>query len=307
MAKRNNIMLCQPFEEKRLKKWNLKEVLVQPKLDGERCRAYWDYERKQWVLVSSEGNEFKRIPHIDKELQEMEVPKGFHLDGELYLHGATFNDIHSIASRRMLRHYDSSTLEYHVFDLIQSKPMAERTVDLWNFLEEGSCLKVVTTVTCLATAEDILQHMNTFVDWGYEGIIVRHPGAPYETRRSPYVMKFKPRKSDVYLIRGYSVCLDQYGEIKEDLLGRIVFSNVEDLMPWLGEYPAKTDLPSGYYGVGSGFTQEERERIWQDRDNLQGKFVEVFYQHLTPAHVPRFPIFKCFVRRNDESHDSQWT
>jgi hypothetical protein len=93
MAKRTNIMLCQPFEERRLQRWNVPEVIVQPKLDGERCRAFWDFERREWVLVSSEGNEFLHVPHIGQELEELGIPHSYHLDGELYIHNATFNDI----------------------------------------------------------------------------------------------------------------------------------------------------------------------------------------------------------------------
>ena len=41
MGKRTGIMLCYPFEEKRLNKWN-PPYIIQPKLDGERCRAVYD-------------------------------------------------------------------------------------------------------------------------------------------------------------------------------------------------------------------------------------------------------------------------
>lgn len=278
MAKRSGIMLCQPFDEGRLRKWNVPGVIVQPKLDGERARAFWDNERKMWILVSSEQNEFLHIPHIGKELEELKVSHAFHLDGELYIHGASFNDIHSIASRKVKRHLDASCMEYHVFDLLMEIPMAERVVKLWD-LDNGSCIKLVPSILCEASSEAILQHMNSFTSWGYEGIIVRHPGAPYELRRSPYVMKFKPRKSDVYRI------VDTQEEISKDgvpkgSLGALVCCGDDETL----------------FGVGSGFTKAQREELWHQRDRLPGQFVEVYYQHLTPNHVPRFPVFKTLVR-----------
>lgn len=278
MAKRTSIMLCQPFEERRLQRWNVPEVIVQPKLDGERCRAFWDFERKEWVLVSSEGNEFLSVPHIGKELEELGIPHSYHLDGELYIHNATFNDIHSIVSRKVHRHLDASSMEYHVFDLLMQIPMAERTVKLWD-LDNGSCIKLVPSILCEATPEVILKHMTSFTQWGYEGIIVRHPGAPYEMRRSPYVMKFKPRKSDVYRIMDTQEEISKDGKPKNSLGALVCCSDGGTL-----------------FGVGSGFTKDQREELWSQRDSLPGKFVEVYYQALTPAHVPRFPVFKTLIR-----------
>ncbi len=276
MAKRTNIMLCQPFEERRLQRWNVPEVIVQPKLDGERCRAFWDFERREWVLVSSEGNEFLHVPHIGQELEELGIPHSYHLDGELYIHNATFNDIHSIVSRKVHRHLDASSMEYHVFDLLMEIPMAERTVKLWD-LDNGSCIKLVPSILCEATPEAILQHMASFTQWGYEGIIVRHPGAPYEIRRSPYVMKFKPRKTDLYAIIGVTEEVSIEGQPK-GTLGALVCCGQD----------------GATFKVGSGFTREQREELWQDPPI--GQFVEVYYQALTPAHVPRFPVFKALVR-----------
>ena len=279
MGKRTNIMLCQPFEEKRLQRWNVPEVIVQPKLDGERCRAFWNHERQQWVLVSSEENEFVHLPHLNAELLELEVPKDLHLDGELYLHGANFSEIHSIASRKTNPHVDFLSLEYHVFDTISARPQGERITDLWNQIDFGSCIKVVPSMTCLATAEDILLRMNSFTAWGYEGIIIRHPGAPYEVRRSPYIMKFKPRRRDVYRIVGTQEEVSTHGEPK-GVLGALLCTSDEETI----------------FGVGSGFTRDARRLLWRNRDSLVGKYVEVLYQALTPAHVPRFPVFRALVR-----------
>ena len=51
-ARRKGIMLCAPLEEKRLLRWT-PPYLVQPKLNGERCRAI--HTPEGYILVSSEG------------------------------------------------------------------------------------------------------------------------------------------------------------------------------------------------------------------------------------------------------------
>ena len=49
--------------------------------------------------------------------------------------------------------------------------------------------------------------------------------------------------------------------------------------------------------VGSGFSDELREKIWADQDSFVGRIIEVRYQEVTPDGSLRFPTFVCF--RND--------
>ena len=49
--------------------------------------------------------------------------------------------------------------------------------------------------------------------------------------------------------------------------------------------------------VGSGFSDEEREQVWNDQESFIGRIIEVRYQEVTPDGSLRFPTFVCF--RND--------
>ena len=49
--------------------------------------------------------------------------------------------------------------------------------------------------------------------------------------------------------------------------------------------------------VGSGFTDELRETIWNNGGDFIGRIVEIKYQEETPDGSLRFPVFVCF--RND--------
>ena len=51
--------------------------------------------------------------------------------------------------------------------------------------------------------------------------------------------------------------------------------------------------------VGSGFSDEEREQVWNDQESFVGRIIEVRYQEVTPDGSLRFPTFVCF--RNDRS------
>ena len=50
--------------------------------------------------------------------------------------------------------------------------------------------------------------------------------------------------------------------------------------------------------VGSGFSDELREKIWSHREKFVGRMIEVRYQEVTPDGSLRFPTFVCF--RNDK-------
>jgi DNA ligase-1 len=276
-------MLCQPLEEKRLLKWNVPEILVQPKLDGERCRAYCDQRRRKWILVSSEGNEFEFLDHIQEQL--IHLPRSFHFDGELYIHGQDFSTIHSIASRKKQAHPDAWMLEFHIFDYLSDEPAGLRSGKLRMQIDTTGLesIRLVHTLAVDASMDAVVHYLDLFTAGGYEGIIVRHPGAPYELRRSPYVMKFKPRKSDIYRI------VDTLEEISingtpKNALGALVCVGPE----------------GNTFRVGTGFTREERTALWQERDSLPGQYVEILYQHLTRAQVPRSSVYKSIIISDGE-------
>jgi ATP-dependent DNA ligase len=215
MTKRAGIMLCYPFEEKRLEKW-APPYIVQPKLDGERCRAVYD-EDLGWQLVSSELNIFNSVPHINQALELSSLPHDIELDGELYVHGLPFESVHSIVGRTVNLHSRYQDMEYHIFDIVDpSLPQWERFKVLMALPEMRPGLRKVP----MRTAEDlegILKAYDEFIELEYEGIIVRHIDAPYIRRRSTFVMKFKPKKEDYYEIVGFKQMVDKDGNPKEML------------------------------------------------------------------------------------------
>lgn len=269
---RSGIMLCYPFEEKRLSKWS-PPYLVQPKLDGERCRYInkGDYS----FLFSSEENPIWGVPHIKKFLDDLNIQ--LELDGELYCHGMAFEEIHSIVSREVNIHSDHQNMEYHIFDIVNDLPQFQRTQLLnsfENFLKSDDPVRVVPTYVAY-TLEDIMQRYDEILSKGYEGIVVREINNQYVRKRSTSMMKFKPKKQDDYKIVGFNEEISIHGEPK----GR------------LGALICKGD-DGTLFNVGSGFTADIRARLWHERESLVGRTVTVSYQHLTHGQgVPRFPVF----------------
>lgn len=277
--KRSGIMLCYPFEEERLvgtsrKAWNFWPVLTQPKLDGERAIQL---DVASPTLLSSEENPFWSVPHINEELARLQPP--FKLDGELYCHGMSFDEIHSIVSRTVNLHPDFAKIEYHVFDIADtpSLPNGKRTMLLKTWFAENvpetSPLKLVRTRVA-DNFNEVFEHYHEYLEQNYEGVIVRHPLGLYMERRSTQVMKFKPKKSDHYVVTGWREELSQTGEPKNSL-GALECVGTADVK----------------FFVGTGFTAEQRSKLWQNRNELLGKTVHVQYQSTTKNQVPRFPVF----------------
>lgn len=257
-----------PFEEKRLAKWS-PPYIVQPKLDGIRCRAV--PVNDAYILLSSEENIIYSVPHINTALNDRDLKA--ELDGELYLHGMSFENILSITKRTVNLHSQYDMMQFHIFDQIVSGSQMERTMYISEF-EVKPPLVIVPFYIC-ESLDDIMRTYDKILEDDYEGIIVRNINAPYERKRSIWMMKFKPKKEDNYAIIGYTEEISIEG-IAKGRLGALVCRSGD----------------GNTFSVGTGFTRQQRTDLWERRSSLQGSTAKVQYQHLTSGKkVPRFPVF----------------
>ena len=264
------IQKCYPFEEKRLAKWE-PPYIVQPKFDGVRCRAI--PVESGYLLLSSEENVIFSVPHINEELPK--IGMRIELDGELYCHEMSFEEIISITSRTVNLHYEHKNIKFHVFDIVNDKPQHSRLVELIKLRSFKLNHIEISSHWICDTFDEVMRVYDKLINLEYEGMIVRHKDAPYERKRSTLVMKFKPKKEDRYVIVGSEEELSTDGTPK-CALGSLVCKSGD----------------GNTFRVGSGFTRRAREDLWSNRESLAGRTVIVQYQHLTSGKkVPRFPIF----------------
>lgn len=260
------IMKAYPFEEKRLERWQ-PPYIVQPKYDGVRCRAI--NVNNSYLLLSSEENVIHSVPHINEELDGFTITE---LDGELYSHEIPFEKIMSITSRTVNLHPDHKVIKYHIFDVVNNEPQAQRLNTLHKLTNKPHI--VISPFWLCYNLDDIMKVYDLLINNGYEGIIVRHFQCPYERKRSTWMMKFKPKKSDEYKIVGYNEEISITG-VPKGTLGSLVCMSGDGQV----------------FNVGTGFDEEQRSALWQSRESLIGKTCVVGYQHLTNKSIPRFPVF----------------
>ena len=280
--KRKGIQLAMPFEERRLlnqgrfhTRWT-PPYLVQPKLNGERCRVI--REDGICLLLSSTEELILSVPHIQQWCLS-HLPIG-EFDGELYVHGWTWAEIHGVVGRTTNLHENYDAMELHIFDW-PSKNVAQlmRLVDLnklFRELPKGGPLKMVKSEVA-HTLEEVYQLYDRFIGEGYEGFIIRELGAPYERKRSGAMMKFKGSKQDCYKIIRLEEAISENGTPK-GMVG--AFQCIDDM--------------GTLFKVGAGrLTHDERKEIW--KSGLSEKsFLDIEYQVLSDA--KKVPLFSRAIK-----------
>lgn len=281
---RKNIMLCRNYNESILKKWTW-PILAQPKLNGDRCLAYIDH--KGAVLKSSQDNIIVSVPHINEELNMLGITAI--LDGELYVHGMSHQKIRSITSRTKNLHDDYRLIEYHVFDIKSQQEQVYRDINRFrvgihsnNIIYGEPKVKFVRDVT-LGSISAIERQLKTYLEQGYEGIILRNPAGLYVDGRSSDLMKLKPRKNGSFTIIGYleeTSCESTCGLIPEGIPKGS-----------LGSFICENSAGKGFR-VGSGpvFTRQFRTEAWQHRQDFVGKELAIKFQEMSDTGIPIFPI-----------------
>lgn len=264
------IMKAYPFSEDRLTKWQ-PPYIVQPKYDGFRCRALWLETMQTHILLSSEENTFFSVPHLNAELSRLGL--ACELDGELYNHQmykeGGFDLISSVVSRTVNLHERHTEIQFHVFDIVAPLPQMKRTITIDNLKGLSPWLQVAPFWLC-ENLDDVKRTYDKIISLGYEGIIVRHFQAPYETKRSTYVMKFKPKRYDIYEIIGWKEEHTAEG-VPKGRIGAIVCASGD----------------GHTFSSGAGLSHDLKESLWEIRNSLPGSFARIGYQHLTSNKIPK--------------------
>lgn len=127
---------------------------------------------------------------------------------------------------------------------------------------------------------DVREFFTEMLAEGYEGLIVKKPDALYTWDRDNAWAKIKP-------VNTYDGTIVGFYEGRGRNVGRLGGINIEG-----------TDENGNYFesNVGSGFSDDMRHEIWNNKEKYLGKTAEVEAQELSKSdardcHSLRFPIF----------------
>jgi len=261
----------------------------EPKYDGVRC-----------VLIdgcptSRYGNTLNFPPLFNVRLPD--EYSNMCLDGELF-HRSPYETV--AVKRYKTELPDLSQFKFYVFDLVPidtvlpphktySVPYYERRKHLEQvlkalFKQRPSLKNVIKLVPYKLLPEErsntneVYEVAKQYIEQGYEGIVLKIIDSPYKPKRTRDWLKVKS-------------VVDIDADIIDFIKGTGKYSNSLGalvLKPRQGQ-PVKE-----IFKVGTGFTDAQRQFIWDHREKLKGLPVTVMVQGVTDKGKARLPVFKYF-------------
>ena len=288
-----SVMLAEKYSER--PEWvSGKEFLLTIKLDGSRLVAVVDDKIE---LFTRQGQLVTGMVDIEEELKQL--PKGYVYDGELIAEVKSelaSKDLFRETISRARRDGTKTGIIYHIFDMIPIEEFkkgvgsviaSERKHQLHKIFSDIQhpfrWLKEVEVLYEGNNEEYIQTYLDSIINKGGEGVMINISNAPYECKRTKNLLKVKKfntadvRVTDVY--EGTGKYVGKLGGIS------IQFEHKGQL--WNCD-------------VGSGFTDEERELYWKNKDKLLNKIVEIKYfeisQDANGVYSLRFPTWIGRIR-----------
>ena len=201
---------------------------------------------------------------------------------------------------------------FHVFDNIKlfGMPYSKRYEYIKSSIHKFNCKKVkLVEHIPIVSIEHLMKLEEEYLSLGYEGIMLNNPTSTYKNGRSgkvsPELIKKKLFTDREFLIIGYDQLYVNNNEQKENSLGYMERScKGGGLVACEKLGSIRLITPEGNeFNCGSGFDDDMRYSMWQNREALIGKFAKIKYFDKGDYIVPRFPIFLGI--RDDEDLDNE--
>ena len=288
---------------------------LEPKLDGVRVIMLVSLldSGTYTTCYSRNGKVFENFKHIEDQvlanLSELLIApsktkhtssgalmQSFVFDGEVV--GNSFQEL-----MRQARRKDNVAAEDSVFHIFDILPLADFNRGHWN----AQLSKRIELLHAMESAIDkmpnveLLPHLQVDLDThegksqidryakdmvtaGFEGIMIKDLDSPYICKRSTSWMKWKPTITVDLEVIG----LEEGTGRNKDRLGALVCHGVDD-----GKEIT--------VNAGSGFSDAERDSLWEDRNLIFGRTVEIMADAITQNQDSTYSLrFPRFVRFRDD-------
>jgi DNA ligase-1 len=243
------------------------------KLDG--LRGYYT----NGVLCTRNGKFIEGFESIISEQNYLAKKyKLSFMDGELFSRDIPFQTIQGYVMRRKdARVEDKEKIQFWCF-AVGNDGKEFTTEEMVEKIDEIICAEKDLKYIKMMIKNDsklIYSLVEKAMAEGYEGIMLRHPKTSYDRKRSDALLKVKLFNESDFTIVDFVEGEGKY----VGMLGKILVEGV------VGKFKISS-------GVGSGFSDEQRTEIWNNKKKYFGMKVEVKYQNLTDDFSSlRFPIF----------------
>jgi DNA ligase-1 len=265
------------------------DCFIEYKYDGVRVIAI--VQNGDATLYSRNGKLLENFPLINEALSRSEF-EGLVFDGEVM--SEDFQTLMKQVHRKEGAQTEDSYLA--IFDMLTLEEFNAGGTDMTAFERRERLISVssnfgyrtqlVQAINLDLDSEDgqkAFKEMNKLaLEEGYEGLMIKPVDQGYKCKRSHAWLKIKPFIEVTLKV----VALEEGTGKNKGGLGALVVEGEDD-----GKF--------FHLNVGSGLTDENREQIWADQDNVVGQLVEIRADAVTisqdnHAFSLRFPRFKTF-------------
>ena len=289
-----NVMLARKYFDNENKVKG--DFIITTKLDGIRCVIL--KENGLIKIISRQGKIFEGLTEIEKEA--VQLPDNMVYDGEILAENTEGLDSKTLYRKTMnlaTKKGIKIGLIHNCFDIVpidefKKGESKDKCIDRKNKLHKifsGLNLRHIIEVPILYVGDDknkITELLNKAISQDQEGVMVNLADKTYKCKRTDVILKVKKMQSCDCKVIGFE---EGTGRLQETL-GAILINYKDNVVK-----------------VGSGYSDEDRKDIWNNRDNLLGKIIEVQYFEETENQNDdslslRFPVFLRI--RNDKTEPS---
>lgn len=222
------------------------------------------------------------------------------LDGELIVGAPTSKNVYNETVSQVMAFDKTPAYTYYVFDCHNLPEATYRhrrdclLSDNWSDFPQIRLLEQ----KLLANEDEMLAYEAAKVEAGYEGIILRHPEAPYKYGRSTvkegYLLKVKRFEDSEAEIIGFEEEMFNGNEAQTNELGRTKRSTAQAGLvgkATLGAFKVRDCHTGIEFSIGTGLTAVQRQHFWDRQTDHHGKLVKYKFFPVGVKVAPRHPVF----------------
>jgi len=255
------------------------DVAIEVKIDGCRCLTI----KKDGIvnMFTRNGKKLEGFDEVARQLKALPIDN-IVFDGEII--GKDYTDtMNNLFTKKL-----DKKATYMIFDMItpteffdgesnfdyetRKRAIAELTYRLDSTLTTSLRFMMPMETISKPTIEQLTELTNKAIAGGYEGIMIKPLASKYKAKRSNDWQKLKPFESDEFTITGFENGTGRFA----DTLGNII-----------------VDVNGVSVRAGSGFSDVQRNEIWNNQEIYLGTQVEIQYQEkIEKTGSLRFPTIK---------------
>jgi DNA ligase-1 len=281
-------------------------LLASPKLDGIRA------------IVTPKGVLSRKLIRIpNKHVQDVVGKLGqVGYDGELIVGEPFSSTVYRDTSSGVMSVNGEPNVTFYVFDQVFAAKPGISYHERYTYLEDefrkrsiraSSDTRIRLLTHHLVRSPDELDaYEQDKLSAGYEGVMLRSLDGLYKhgrsTEREQWLLKLKRFEDAEAVIVGFEELQHNENEATKDNLGRTKRSSHKENRVAggvLGAFVVQSYGSKLTFGIGSGFTADERAKFWEARKHLLGKIVKYQYFPGGSKERPRFPTFLGFRSKID--------